>query len=1369
MRMRTGRFRSWRVRRSLLATAVLSSVLVPATLIVTAQPASAAPGTYYCDSYSANPIKVNNNGSGGYAVEQLTGIDSSPSSSSIHTLGISEINALGISPVDDKAYGIVPRGSNPNSLLVRFDDDEVQYVAEVEESATQGTFDVHGDYIYGDESGVYRVRRPDLLTGYTSSSDSGISDQSSPTTLVSASTGKVADWAAIRADLGSGAANYLVGLAHKTEKVVVVKYQTHGGASDTATGSTIASLTPSTDFPNDKAWRNAWYWQGRIIFQHKNGDVYEVGTNLASDLSGTADVTDLGNDDNINDGDGMNCFDAPGFTVAESSGTSVNESGTTDTFTVVLDSKPAGNVVIGVTSGDTGEATVSAASLTFTTGNWDSAQTITVTGVDDGDDDGDINSTITLAITDGSTNDVAYDAVADQTVTATTVDNDPAAGFTVTQSDGSTAVSESGSTDTFTVVLTAEPDSNVVISVVSADTGEATVSAASLTFTTGNWDSAQTITVTGVDDDIIDGSINTTITLAVVDGSSDNNFDPLANQTVTAATADNDSAGFTVTQSGGSTQVSESGSTDTFTVVLTAEPDSNVVISVVSADTGEATVSAASLTFTTGNWDSAQTITVTGVDDGIIDGSINTTITLAVVDGSSDNNFDPLANQTVTAATADNDSAGFTKSKSTVSVSETGTTDTFTVVLTAEPDSNVVISVTSGDTGEATVSASSLTFTTGNWDSAQTITVTGVDDGLIDGSQNSTITLAVVDGSSDNNFDPLANQTVTAATADNDSAGFTKSKSTVSVSETGTTDTFTVVLNIQPASDVVISVTSGDTGEATVSASTLTFTSGNWNSAQTITVTGVDDDTVDGSQDTTITLAVVDGSSDNNFDSLSDQTITATTADPWGFTVTQSSGTTAVSETGTTDTFTVVLNAQPASNVVISVTSGDTGEATVSASTLTFTNGNWDSAQTITVTGVDETDDDGDVTSTVTLAVVDGSSNDNYDPLDDQTVTVTTVDNDEPGGGGGGGGGGGAPPPPPVRLIVTQSNNSTYVSEDETTDTFTVALDTEPTGNVVVLVSGGDITELTLAPAALIFTSTDWNIPQTVTVTGVDDILFDGIRVTYITISVFDELSADEYGAAPSISILVDTYDNEVAGYTVVESGGSTVVSEDGDTDSFTVVLDERPGSNVAFSVTSQDEEEGLVSPFMLTFTPSSWDTPQTVVVTGVNDGLDDGDQDFLVVVSVVDNQSDSAFTALSDTPVSAVNLDNDDEPEEEEVEEEEVEDVLPACVVGFGSLVESEGSTVMSESGSSDSFTFALGSEPAGDVVVSVASSDLSEAVVLASALTFTASNWDTPQTVVVTGVNDGLSDGDQAVDVTLSAVGFEPVVVGVINADND
>ena len=61
--------------------------------------------------------------------------------------------------------------------------------------------------------------------------------------------------------------------------------------------------------------------------------------------------------------------------------------------------------------------------------------------------------------------------MANQTVTATTVDNDPQAGFTVAESGGDTGVNESGTTDTFTVVLDVQPSSNVVIDVSSGDTG----------------------------------------------------------------------------------------------------------------------------------------------------------------------------------------------------------------------------------------------------------------------------------------------------------------------------------------------------------------------------------------------------------------------------------------------------------------------------------------------------------------------------------------------------------------------------------------------------------------------------------------------------------------------------------------------------------------------------------------------------------------------------------------------------------------------------------------------------------------------------------------------------------------------------------
>ena len=82
-------------------------------------------------------------------------------------------------------------------------------------------------------------------------------------------------------------------------------------------------------------------------------------------------------------------------------------------------------------------------------------------------------------------------------------------------------------------------------------------------------------------------------------------------------TTDDDVAGFTVVELGGSTEVDESGTTDTFTVVLDAQPTSDVVIVLTSSDTGEATVNSP-LTFTAANWDTAQTVTVTGVDLSLI-------------------------------------------------------------------------------------------------------------------------------------------------------------------------------------------------------------------------------------------------------------------------------------------------------------------------------------------------------------------------------------------------------------------------------------------------------------------------------------------------------------------------------------------------------------------------------------------------------------------------------------------------------------------------------------------------------------------------------------------------------------------------------
>ena len=78
-------------------------------------------------------------------------------------------------------------------------------------------------------------------------------------------------------------------------------------------------------------------------------------------------------------------------------------------FTVVLDTQPVANVSVGISSSDTGEGTVSPSSLTFTSANWNTPQTVTVTGVNDDVDDGNISYNLITAAatsTDGKYNGI---------------------------------------------------------------------------------------------------------------------------------------------------------------------------------------------------------------------------------------------------------------------------------------------------------------------------------------------------------------------------------------------------------------------------------------------------------------------------------------------------------------------------------------------------------------------------------------------------------------------------------------------------------------------------------------------------------------------------------------------------------------------------------------------------------------------------------------------------------------------------------------------------------------------------------------------------------------------------------------------------
>lgn len=79
-------------------------------------------------------------------------------------------------------------------------------------------------------------------------------------------------------------------------------------------------------------------------------------------------------------------------------GLSTTEEGRAVSFTVSLASQPLVNVVINLVSTDTGEGTVSPASLTFTSGNWNTPRTVTVTGQPDSTEDGDIDYSIQTSL-----------------------------------------------------------------------------------------------------------------------------------------------------------------------------------------------------------------------------------------------------------------------------------------------------------------------------------------------------------------------------------------------------------------------------------------------------------------------------------------------------------------------------------------------------------------------------------------------------------------------------------------------------------------------------------------------------------------------------------------------------------------------------------------------------------------------------------------------------------------------------------------------------------------------------------------------------------------------------------------------------------
>ena len=319
------------------------------------------------------------------------------------------------------------------------------------------------------------------------------------------------------------------------------------------------------------------------------------------------------------------------------------------------------------------------------------------------------------------------------------------------------------------------------------------------------------------------------------------------------------------------------------------------------------------------------------------------------------------------------------------------------------------------------------------------------------------------------------------------------------VTEGDTTDSYTLVLGSSPSADVTITVSPD--AQTVVSPGTVIFTSSDFSTAQTVTVTAVNDATVEGNHTSTISHSVASSDANYNGISISSVTVVVTDNDNPGVTVTEAGGSTAVTEGDTSDYYTVVLQSQPIDTVIISVTASDTN-IVVDQSKLAFTSGNYSTAQTVNVSAVDDGKDEENHTSTITHSV--SSDDTNYSHITINSVIVTVVDDDT------------------ADITVIETDGSTAVTEGDTSDYYTVVLQSQPTATVTIVLAAST-TDISVDPDTLIFSATNYDDTQEVIVTATDDSdpekpetatishtvtssdsIYDGFSVDNISITISD-------------------------------------------------------------------------------------------------------------------------------------------------------------------------------------------------------------------------------------------------------------------------
>ena len=522
------------------------------------------------------------------------------------------------------------------------------------------------------------------------------------------------------------------------------------------------------------------------------------------------------------------------------------------------------------------------------------------------------------------------------------------------------------------------------------------------------------------------------------------------------------------------------------------------------------------------------------------------------------------------------------------------------------------------------------------------------------------------------------------------------------------------------------------TDYATVEDFTLTVAAGSLTGTETFTLTPTQDTLDEGTGET---LSVTGTTTVTGLTVGSDEiTLTDDDAAP-ELSVDAPSVTEGAEGATATLTFTVTLST--ASGQEVTVAYADTGSTATSgtdytaitAGTLTFAAGETSKTVAVTVEGDDL--DEGNETVVLQFSSASGATLSGGGTTLDATGTITDDD-------------GRGITVSETSLTLPEADDTSTTDATENAKTYTVKLDSEPTGTVTVTLASGDEKVARVSPATLTFTAQSY-AAQTVTVTAVADALANagGKRTTTITHTV----SADgtDYASESAASVDIEVTDDETApsgAITLVANPDSLAESASATTVTVTATLPGSVARDTATAITvavgagtdaaTEGTDYGTVEDFTLTVAAGALTGTETFTLTPTQDTLDEGTGETLTV---------SGTTAVSGLTVGSdeITLTDDDDAPVLSVD-------APSVTEGAGGSTATLTFTVTLSTASGQEVTVAYADPETG-----TATSSTDYQALTAGTLTFAAG--ETSKTVAVTVTGDNLDEGNETVVLRLSS----------------